>query len=159
MTHPPPPIALLLRLLDQAFEKKSWHGPNLRGSIRGLSAAQAGWRPRPGRHSIADIVVHAAYWKYVVRRRLRGDRRGSFPLQGSNWFRLPDPLPEADWRGYVALLTAEHRTLREAVAATDPARLDAIIPPGRTRVVDTILGIAAHDLYHAGQVQVLKRLQ
>jgi hypothetical protein len=156
---PAPEIALLLRLLDQAFDKKSWHGPNLRGSIRGLTAEQAGWRPRPGRHSIADVVAHTAYWKYAVRRKLRGDQRGSFGLKGSNWFRLPDPLTEADWRQLVELLTAEHWTLRAAVAAVDPVRLDRPIPPGRTRAVDLIQGIAAHDLYHAGQVQVLKRLQ
>jgi hypothetical protein len=152
-------IALLLRLLDQAFDKKSWHGPNLRGSLRGLTAAQAGWRPRPGRHNIADVVAHAAYWKYAVRRKLRGDDRGSFALKGSNWFTLPDPLTEADWRQLVALLAAEHRTLRAAVAAVDPARLGRPIPPGRTAAVDLIQGIAAHDLYHAGQVQLLKRLQ
>ncbi len=159
MTTPAPEIALLLRLLDQAFDHKAWHGPNLRGSIRGLTAADAGWRPRPGRHSIAEIVVHAAYWKYAVRRRLCGDKRGSFALPGSNWFGLPDPVGDADWRRYVGLLTAEHRTLRAAVAATDPARLDTALTPRRTRVVDLIQGIAAHDLYHAGQVQLLKRLR
>jgi hypothetical protein len=154
-----PEVGLLLRLLDQAYDTKSWHGPNLRGSIRGLTAVRAGWRPRPGRHSIAEIVVHAAYWKYAVRRKLRGDRRGSFPLKGSNWFALPDPLTEPDWRRCVELLAAEHRLLRDAVATTDPARLDRPAPPGRTRVVDLIHGVAAHDLYHAGQVQLLKRLQ
>ncbi|HMF10720.1 MAG TPA: hypothetical protein VKE94_00390, partial [Gemmataceae bacterium] len=61
---------MLLFLLDQAFDKKAWHGPNLRGAIRRVSVAQAGWRPGPSRRSIADIVVHAAYWKYAVRRRL-----------------------------------------------------------------------------------------
>src|SRR5438445_1747395 len=97
-------IELLLGILDQAFNKKAWHGPNLRGSIRGLTAAQAAWRPQAKRRSIAEIVLHAAYWKYIVRRRLRGDKRGSFPLQGSNWFAVPNSLPEAAWRDYVALL-------------------------------------------------------
>src|SRR5262245_18679874 len=97
-------VAMLLQLLDQAYDKKSWHGPNLRGSIRGLTAEQASWRPRPGRHSIADIVVHAAYWKYAARRRLLGEKRGSFALKGSNWFDLPNPLPDTVWREYVALL-------------------------------------------------------
>ncbi|HMF11570.1 MAG TPA: DinB family protein, partial [Gemmataceae bacterium] len=90
-------IDLLLFLLDQGYDKKAWHGPNLRGAIRRLSAAQAAWRPGPKRRSIAEIVVHAAYWKYAVRRRLRGDKRGSFPLKGSNWFSLPEPVTELDW--------------------------------------------------------------
>src|SRR5262245_66231960 len=62
-------IALLLHLVDEAYGKKAWHGPNLRGAIRRISAAVASWRPQLNRRSIADIVVHAAYWKYAVRRR------------------------------------------------------------------------------------------
>ncbi len=61
---------VLLDLLDEAFDKKSWHGPNLRGSIRGVTAQQAAWRPGPDRHNIWELTLHAAYWKYVVRRRL-----------------------------------------------------------------------------------------
>src|SRR6516162_1988227 len=80
-----PEINILEHLLDESYEKKAWHGPNLKGSIRGLTALQAAWRPSPRRHSIAEQVIHAAYWKYAVRRRLRGDLRGSFPLKGSNW--------------------------------------------------------------------------
>jgi hypothetical protein len=90
--------ALLLEMIDQAYDKKSWHGPNLRGSVRGLSARQAAWRPASDRHSIAEQVVHAAYWKYTVRRRLRDDPRGSFPLKGSNWFPVPEDLVDPDWR-------------------------------------------------------------
>jgi DinB superfamily len=62
----------LLANLDQAYDKRSWHGTNLRGSIRGLTAQKATWRPRRGRHNIWELVVHAAYWKYVVCRRLAG---------------------------------------------------------------------------------------
>src|SRR6516165_3404744 len=97
-------IALLLQLIDQAFDKKSWHGPNLRGSLRGMSAALAAWRPAANRHSIAEIAVHAAYWKYTVRRRLLGEKRGSFPRKGSNWFSAPAPLSEAAWAEAVDLL-------------------------------------------------------
>ena len=71
-----PQIKLLLSLIDEAYEKKTWHGPNLRGSIRGLTAKQASWRPSPKRHNIWEIVVHAAYWKYIVRRRLLGEKKG-----------------------------------------------------------------------------------
>src|SRR5579871_3439658 len=92
------PLQLLLDQLDQAFNKRSWHGPNLRGSIRGLDASTAAWRPGKDRHSIGEIVVHAAYWKYAVRRRLLGEKRGSFPEKGSNWFPRPQVLSEAAWQ-------------------------------------------------------------
>ncbi|MFI5457291.1 MAG: DinB family protein [Isosphaerales bacterium] len=152
-------IALLLRILDESYERKAWHGTNLKGSIRGLSTAEAAWRPGPGRHSIAEYVVHAAYWKYAVRRRLRGDKRGSFPLKGSNWFALPSPLTESSWKQFVSLLDAEHRALRETVATFPADRLHEFPMGGKVRHVTQIYGIALHDVYHAGQIQLIKRLQ
>src|SRR5207248_833960 len=99
-------------------------GPNLRGSLRGMSATLAAWRPAVNRHSIAEIALHAAYWKYTVRCRLLGEKRGSFPLTGSNWFARPDVISEETWKSDVALLDETHRTLRAAVAALRPADLD-----------------------------------
>jgi hypothetical protein len=151
--------ALLLQLLDEGYDRKAWHGPNLRGSIRGVNAAQAAWRPRLDRHSIADNVVHAAYWKYAVKRRLTGEKRGSFALKGSNWFRLPSPLDDDSWRGYVALLEVEHRRLRAVVAAFPAERLRLFPAGGKANFLSQIRGIAMHDVYHAGQIQLLKRLQ
>jgi hypothetical protein len=150
-------VALLLHLLDTAYQKQAWHGPNLRGAVRGLSAHEAGYRPAPGRHTIADIVVHAAYWKYAVRRRLTSMKRGSFPMQGSNWFTLPAPVAPEAWRHYVALLESEHRALRDVVARQSERDLDNSAGGRFTRAA-LIAGIAAHDLYHAGQIQLLKRL-
>lgn len=152
-------MELLLRLLDEAYDKKAWHGPNLKSTVRRLDAQQAAWRPNTNRHSIAEIVVHAAYWKYSVRRRLRGDSRGSFPLRGSNWFRLPTPLTDETWREYLTLLDSEHRSLREAVAQFPPDRLHRIPTGSKVSFSTLIYGVAHHDVYHAGQIQILKRLQ
>jgi uncharacterized damage-inducible protein DinB len=151
-------VALLLRLLDQGFDHKAWHGPNLRGAIRGLDARRAAWRPAAGRHSIGDLVVHAAYWKYAVRRRLSGEKRGTFARAGSNWF-ARDDSSETAWRRDVALLVAEHRKLREQVARLRDVDLRGT-PRGSTSSRETLIqGVAAHDVYHAGQIQLLKRLR
>jgi hypothetical protein len=151
-------IALLLDLVDEAFDRRSWHGTNLRGAIRGLSIREASWRPRPGRHNIWEITVHAAYWKYTVYRRLTGAKRGSFPLPGSDWFERSDPTDRKQWQADVALLTQQHRTLREAITRVKPVDLGKTIPGGSTATGMLIRGITAHDLYHAGQIQLLKRL-
>jgi hypothetical protein len=155
-----PALEPFLALLDEAFFRKAWHGPNLRGALRGISAAQAAWRPRPGRHNVWELCVHAAYWKYAVRRLLSGEARGSFPVPGSNWFARPGPdASEAAWKADLAMLVAEHRKLRE-VAAGLRARTLSRVPKGTRYTVARLLhGAAAHDLYHAGQVQLLKRLR
>lgn len=153
-----PQIALLLAVLDEAFERRSWHGTNLRGSVRGLTGRQAAARPRRGRHNIWEVMVHAAYWKYAVWRRLTGEKRGSFALPGSNWFPCPSPLTEAAWKDAVDLLVREHRRLRQVVAALPASALPKAAKGRRERNERLIRGIAAHDLYHAGQIQLLKRL-
>jgi hypothetical protein len=149
---------LLLVALDEAYDHRSWHGTNLRGSIRGLSRAVACWRPAPDRHSIWELVVHAAYWKYAVRRRLTGEKRGSFPLAGSNWWARPEEDSDGAWKRDVALLAAEHRALREAVAGFPAAKFNRLAPGSSFTFASLVRGAAAHDLYHAGQIQLLKRL-
>jgi len=153
-----PEINLLLRIIDESYEKKAWHGPNLRGSIRGVEPKQAAWRPGPGRHNIWEIVVHAAYWKYAVRRRMLGEKRGSFPLKGSNWFVRPTAVAEDRWRGDIALLEDMHWKMRTAVAAFSPKDLQKIPRGSKVSNAAIIYGIALHDVYHAGQIQLLKRL-
>jgi hypothetical protein len=152
-------LELLLRMVDEGFDRKAWHGPNLRGSVRGLTAEQAAWRPGPGRHNIWELVVHAAYWKYAVRRRITGVKRGSFVLEGSNWFGRPDEANDAAWQEDLRLLLDEHRQLRAAVAAVDPRTLRGRAKGSQQKVETLIRGIAFHDIYHAGQIQALKRLQ
>jgi hypothetical protein len=144
---------LMLRLFDEAYKKKSWHGPNLRQAIRGVSAKQAAWRPAAGRHNIWEETVHAAYWKYAVRRRIEGGKKRSFALPGSNFFPRPEKgmASEAAWRADKELLEREHRALRAAIERV----LDA---PRGVKFVRQIYGVAFHDVYHAGQVRLLRRL-
>ena len=151
-------IPHLLFLIDSAYDHVSWHGPNLRGSIRGVTPQQAAWRPATNRHNVWELVVHAAYWKYVAWRRLTGEKRGSFPLQGSNWMSRPEQVSLKAWKADLELLENTHRTLREAVASLRPADLARKPKGSKVSNLALVTGIAAHDLYHAGQIQLLKRL-
>jgi len=155
---PDPAVAVLLDLLEEAYTRKSWHGPNLRGALRGVTAALAAFRPAPRRYNIRELAVHAAYWKYVVRRTLTGEKRGRFALPGSNWFPRPGPADEAGWRTDLRLLDDEHARLRAAVAKLNERDLMRKPRGRRETAAHFVRGAAAHDLYHAGQIQLLKRL-
>lgn len=148
----------LLAMIDEAYDGNSWHGPNLRGSIRGVTPKDADRRPGRGRHNIREIVVHAAYWKYAVRRKLTGEKRGSFALKGSNFFPRPGPPGGPTWEDDIRLLASEHSLLRAVIVRTKPSALRRKIAGSRRTAGMLIRGIAAHDLYHAGQIQLLKRL-
>lgn len=155
-------IESLLDLVDQAYNRHAWHGTNLRGSLRGLSWEQASWRPGKKRHNIWEIVVHAAYWKFCIRRHLTGRRDATFPREGSNWFTLPQGDSAGDsakrYKRDVALLDSEHKLLREALAGFSASRLDRTPEGLKYTYQQYVHGIASHDLYHAGQIQLLKRL-
>lgn len=150
---------LLILQLEQAFDHRSWHGTNLSGSIRGATLESAAWRPGKGRHNVWEIIVHAAYWKYTVYRRLVDEARGSFPLKGSNWFARPLEGTETELKSDVRLLRDFHEKLLGAVTRFDPKQLDARPAGSKFTFRDLIVGVAAHDLYHAGQIQLLKRLR
>jgi uncharacterized damage-inducible protein DinB len=150
-------LTLLDALLEDSYSRRPWQGPSLKGSLRGVSAKQAAWRPPGGRHSIWDLVLHAAYWKYAVRRQLTAEKRGAFPRKGSNWFPSPVSPTEKEWRELLALLDAEHRRLVEAAAALSPRDLSRK-PKGTRTIANLLYGVASHDVYHTGQIQLLKRL-
>ena len=146
----------MIELLDEAFFGPSWHGPSLLRALRGLTDRQAAWRPAKTRHNIWEVTVHVAYWKYIARRRLTG-KRERFPVKGSNWFVRPSQ--SRTWKEDVALLVAEHERLRDVVSDVPQSVLARPLGRGRYTIGHLIRGIAAHDLYHAGQIQLLKRLQ
>jgi hypothetical protein len=151
-------IDVLLDMIDRGFDHKAWHGPTLRGGLRRVDVATAAWRPGAERHNIWEIAIHAAYWKYIVRRRLLGEKKGSFPLKGSNWFARPVDASADAWESDLKLLEQTHRALRVAVAELRPADLLAQPDGSKVNNFEMILGIAMHDVYHAGQIQLLKRL-
>ena len=145
---------LVLALLDEGYREKTWHGPNLRQSIKGVTAKQAAWRPGPGRHNIWEVMLHAAYWKYAVRRRIEGGKRGGFALKGSNFFARPEKgkATEAAWNADKRLLDREHRAICAAIAKS-------LRKPRDSKFLRQLYGVALHDIYHAGQIRLLRRLQ
>jgi hypothetical protein len=94
-----------------------------------------------------------------VWRRLTGQQRGSFPLKGSNWFRRPEAGTEEEWRADLRLLDRTHRSLREAVERLPRGTVWQTPTGSAVSNASIVAGAAAHDLYHAGQIQLLKRLQ
>jgi hypothetical protein len=158
LTPSNPVIRLLLQVIDQAYDRKSWHGTTLRGSLRGVTADEALWRPGSGRHNIWELTLHAAYWKYAVRRRLAGAAIGSFERKPSNWPAIPEPADARAWKRDIAVLDNEHQKLRKVIARLSLARLQQLSPKGVWTNAEEIHGVAAHDLYHTGQIQLIKRL-
>lgn len=146
------------RIVDQlrrAQEGPAWHGPSVREVLEGVTARQAAQKPIPGAHSIWEIVLHVAVWEDVVRQRLTGERGGDdsdvpdWPVVGET--------SEAAWRKALDDLELGHVRLRETIAAQAESKLGQTVPGKKTSFYVDLHGIIQHDLYHAGQVPLLRK--
>ncbi len=153
-------ISEVLRHLRPLQGFKPWHGgPTALGTLRGVSAEVASWRPYPDRHTIWELALHVAYWNYAVERRLSEGPRGSFWRTPSDW-----PTPNASdsekgWAEDRRLVRETHESLAKVVADFDASQLDEVAGgKGDTTFADLITGVLLHDTYHAGQIQLMKRL-
>ncbi|MFI5235033.1 MAG: DinB family protein, partial [Gemmatimonadales bacterium] len=152
------PNADLLAIYDQAFSGASFHGAPLWGSLRGMTAEEARQRPAPGRHSPWELVLHCAYWKCIARQRITGDLSIALPRSGANFPELPAVLHDAEWKRDRALLKREHELLRAVIRGLAPKVLPKRAGKSRWTVRETVVGMASHDLYHAGQIQLIRKL-
>ena len=154
----------LLALVEDGFQKPAWHGPNLRTALRGVTALEALWRPSESRHNIWEIVLHAAYWKHTVKQRLTGSRKRDFPEKGRNWFirdgaKLAKGEAEKRWKNDLELLARTHEELRDAIENLNEGDLKRSTLFNRQSAIRNVTGIAMHDIYHAGQIQLLRKLR
>lgn len=149
---------LLVEILNSAFDKPSWHGTNLRGSLRGLGISELTWRPQHKRHCIWEVALHTAYWKYVVLRKITNSKKGDFQRKPSNFPLLPQKPTMGDWKNDLRLIEGYHKKFIHIIEEFDEKKINEKIPGSKWKYKEMIYGVAAHDLYHAGQIQLLKRL-
>jgi uncharacterized damage-inducible protein DinB len=143
--------------LQRTFEGNAWHGPAVRELVADVTAAQAAGRPLPKAHSIWEIVLHMATWERVVYRRLQGETVVNLPEE-QDWPPVPD-TSEAAWHHAVRDLEQANHDLRAAIAPLTEARLSDMAPGKDHSVYVMLHGIIQHDLYHAGQIAILKKAQ
>jgi uncharacterized damage-inducible protein DinB len=141
--------------LKRAFDGKAWHGPSVSEVLAGVTAEQAAARPISDAHSIWEIVLHIAAWERVGRRRIQEPS----PIDVSDdedWPQVEDTSEEA-WERTLDEVRSNHLLLREAIAGLDEARLGDIVPGTIYSVYFLLHGVIQHDLYHAGQIALLKK--
>ena len=147
------------RILDQlkrAYEGSAWHGPSVREALEGVTAEQAHTRTLQNAHSIWELAHHIAVWENAVRRRLEGDRAQIALASPEDWPPVGDQS-DAAWERAKAALDRGHHALYDAIARVPESRLDEPILEGMSTVYVTLHGIIQHDLYHTGQISMLKK--
>ncbi len=142
--------------LERAYSGKAWHGPSLRFILRGISATQAAQHPIPGAHSIWELVLHIAAWDRVVCERITGGKTTKLPPEEN--FPTVTDTSEAAWKKTLKNLERQNRALAAAIRKFPDAKLNRNLGGGDYSYYITMHGAVQHDLYHAGQIAILKKL-
>jgi len=133
------------RILDEGYGPGAWHGADMKAAIGDVTPAIAFWRPAEGRHNIAEIALHHAWCARSVRLKFTDDVE-PFPLEGEDWFEVSDES-KVPWKKIAKLVETQQKKLAEAVSKSDGDPFDVL------------LGVTCHAIYHAGQIQLIKRLR
>jgi hypothetical protein len=153
------------RLVDQfrrEVEGQPWHGPSLMTILDGVTAAQAAHKPSSAAHSIWEIVLHMTGWKREVARRALGHTAAE-PAAG-DWPAIGEAT-DSRWRDAQADLLRAQRELLDVIGRLSDAQLAAKVPGDSAAfigaglsVMATLWGLVQHDVYHAGQMAILKKM-
>jgi uncharacterized damage-inducible protein DinB len=142
--------------LSRAYSGKAWHGPSLRTLLRGVTAAQAAQRAIPSAHTIWELVLHIAAWDRVVCERILGGKTTKLPPEEN--FPTVRDISETAWKKTLRELEKQHRALKAAMLKFPTAKLDRNLSGGDYTYYITMHGAVQHDLYHAGQIAILKKM-
>lgn len=149
------PATILNRVLDEGYGPGAWYGSDLRAAVDGVTPAVAFARPAAAHHNVAEIALHHAYWAGQIASKLTGQAVQPFPLAGEDWFELNDES-RLSWTAVQATLATAQQRLSQAVAEIGAGRASS--PLGEAERFDIALGITGHAAYHAGQIQLVKKL-
>jgi hypothetical protein len=140
---------VLARILEEGYGPGAWHGADFKAALVDVPPELAFWRPSSARHNIAEIALHHAYYVRDVRGKISGQSPGPFVLEGQDWFAVSG-ASDIEWPAVLETVEREQEALVDAVASGS-----TLVSAER---LDLVLGITCHAVYHAGQVQLLKKL-
>jgi len=149
------PAGTFNRILDEGYGPGAWYGSDLRAAVAGVTPATAFRRPGEGRHNIAEVALHHAYWAGQIAAKLTGSPAAPFPVDGEDWFDVSDES-RLSWGAITAALEASQQRLSQAVSEIASGARTS--PLGEAERFDLVVGITGHAAYHAGQIQLLKKL-
>jgi uncharacterized damage-inducible protein DinB len=150
--------SLTERIADQlrrAFDGNAWHGDSLLEILQGVDEKTAAAHPIPDAHSIWELVLHIAAWDGAVLRRMHSD--APVELNDAENFPPVTDTSEAAWQKAIANLKHVHEDLINALSTFPESRLSEQIPGRDYDFTNMLLGVVQHELYHAGQIALLKK--
>lgn len=149
-------IARIADLLAQTYGGNPWHGSSISQILENVAARQATARPIPHGHTMAELVKHVTAWRIFALEKLRGNARYDIATPEEDW-PPTGTITEADWQRIIAALSASQGQLLEALSLVKDAKLLERVPGREYDFYFLIHGVIQHDLYHLGQMALLRK--
>lgn len=146
-------VERILDQYDRAMTGDAWHGDPVWKILDGISAEQAAARAHPQRHTIWELVAHMTFWETQVYRRING--LPEMPTERLNFPAMPGPTLE-NWQSTLDNFRRSNLDIRRCISHLDDARLDQPAPGRDKSIYVEVHGVIQHDLYHAGQIAILR---
>jgi len=140
--------------LTRSINGDAWHGLSVSELLAGVPIEKLTAKPIPGAHSIWEIVLHITVWLDVIRHRLLGE--AVQPTDQQDWQPVEDAT-EKGWRTTIDRLDSVHRELLKTIGGMTDEQLQSATPGKDDTLYIQLHGVVQHNLYHAGQIALLKK--
>ena len=149
----------IIDLLNTTYEgEEAWHGPSLAEVMRDVTPELAGMRISPNTHSIAELLFHMTSWRIFCVKKMQGDAEFDILTPEKNFGQLPEKIDDFEWEALqMELSLSQEELVNELDKRDEDEFLEEIVPGRDYTYYDLLHGIINHDIYHAGQVQILKK--
>lgn len=142
--------------LEEIYFGPAWHGPAIKELLKGVTAKKALVKPVKGVHSIWELVLHLTTWTEVTVKRVRGEKVSQISSE-KDWPAYADGT-EKGWKKTLQTLDLQQKKLLQYLAKTKDSRLPEKVKKSGSRLDTLLYGTINHEMYHAGQIGVLKKL-
>ena len=146
-------VKFLRDQIETTFKGDSWHGPSLMKTLEGVDLEQASARPLGERHTIWELVDHTTFWLEAILDALK-DKAMPDPAMEENWPRMGST--EEHWSQSLRRLEAAVNMVLDELASWSNEDLERTVPGKDYNFRQMLHGTVHHNLYHAGQIAILK---
>ena len=149
----------IIDLLNTTYEgEEAWHGPSVVDVLRGVTPDMAGRRIAPNTHSIGELVFHMTSWRIFCVKKMQGDETFDIATPDKNFGALPDKIDDFEWEALeMELSLSQEELINELDKRDDDEFLEDIVPGRDYTYYDMLHGIINHDMYHTGQIMILRK--
>ncbi|MBD2755064.1 DinB family protein [Spirosoma validum] len=149
----------IIDLLNTTYEgEEAWHGPSVVDVLSGVTPDMAGRRIAPNTHSIAELVFHMTSWRIFCVKKMQGDEKFDIITPDKNFGALPEKIDDFEWEALeMELSLSQEELVNELDKRDDDEFLEDIVPGRDYTYYDMLHGIINHDMYHTGQIMILRK--